>query len=123
MSIDNDSSGFDTENSVEVNADEVIKELRDQLMHYSIDTDSEDEDLKAIALATELDSRLAERDEEMPAEYDARQHIQGDRTVEAVDSLIAGAADDLSEQANEGDNEEVVMEVVAELNTRIGCDA
>lgn len=73
---DNTEVPLEEENSAETNADKIVKAIRDDLMHQSIDAGNGAEGMKIAALAAEFDSRLSKRVEQPPAHIDPREHIE-----------------------------------------------
>ncbi|WP_227130943.1 hypothetical protein [Halorubellus salinus] len=123
-----EATGDDTDHVLGSAAVEVHSRIThaDELTYLSIETASRDENLKSIALATELHSRLALEVGEISPEYDARQHIETNRAAEAADNLIRGVTDELATQAHKAvdkEQRELVVNIIEELGTRVGGGA
>ena len=120
---DNTNASIDPEEDAATNADRLIKLLRDELMHQSIDADTPNEGIKTAAVAAEFDSRLSERIERPPTNIDPREAIETDGHEHVVDEWLGDIADDLAEHGRkleDAHQRELMLDIVAELDTRIG---
>lgn len=111
---------FRAEDSTSDIADEILASIRDSLLNEATSDDTDDV-VGPAAAAVEVHSRISHTDEP-PSHIDPRDEF--DDIESLADEIIRGYTDDLAQSASRMDEDDraVLLDVVAEIDTREGGD-
>jgi len=113
------------EESAAESVDKILESICDGQLKVAMEIIDDDPErgLMAAAILIETNSRIeGNTNIEPPTHFDPSDAFKDDIIAEATDNILEEYADDLYYSANQmsGDNREQVLEIVGELDSRIG---